>query len=143
VNILERLAQHGNRHLLAAQRLKKEIADLQGRIDGLEEKYTIPASLGLGDMAHHATSVMADEKRGLEREIAQRREAIAMCEDQARHNLGQPASYLMGPFELGASLNPSMPEMDQELRSACLQAELVAWQALEDNPAFARDGQPA
>jgi hypothetical protein len=130
--ILDSLALHGNRHLLAAERLRKEIADLQAQKAGLAAKYAIPdfvKPLGGG----HATAMMKDEGRNLDREIAQRQEGIALCEAQAQHNLGVPSSYLLTQdFEAGGVRNRHLPDVDTELKSACLGAELITWGNSDD-----------
>jgi hypothetical protein len=140
--LLDMLALHGNQHLHAAEELKKEIADLQAQKSGLAAKYAIPDDLKQTVGGGHATAMMADEARNLDREIAQRQEAIALCEAQAQHNLGVPSSYLLTrDFEAGGVRNRHLPDVDGDLRSACIQNKLCTWGDIDDVRKFNLDGK--
>jgi hypothetical protein len=143
MNVIDGLIQNGNRMLVAVAQFDKQIAGLKAQIAGLPAKYAIPADIKGTVGGGHATQMLADEKRSLERQIAQLTEARDVCKNQASHNLGTPHSYYLGRMELSPT-NSSIPSPDPDLVSACHAASLITWGNDDDlNPAGTRDGDAA
>src|SRR5690348_4103339 len=123
--LFDRLEQNAVFNDVRARELRQEIAAAQARIAGLEEKYLIPAGLGLGDMAYHATGPMNDERRLLEQEIASAQQAIVICERQSKYN--RQHMYFRGPDELSPTNAKILSSPDTDLAADCTAAGLTVW----------------